>query len=230
MQAGSRWAVRFSAVAMTLASGVWAADDLAAVFAKMDQNAPKFKGMRADVKRISHVAIMNDDSTDSGTVVVRVPKPHDYHMLIDFQQPDKKAVEVSGTMVRMYYPKTNEVQEKNLGKENKGLVEQFLKLGFGSNSKELQDSFTITYGAAETVAGQKTWRIVLVPKSQDLAAQFSKFELWISEASGISIQQKMYEPGGNYTLATYPNMKLDSNIPESAVKLNLPKGVTHRPL
>ena len=88
----------------------------------------------------------------------------------------------------------------------------------------------MTYGGAETVAGQKATRIVLVPKSKDLAAKFSKFELWIPDATGISIQQKIYEPGGNYTIATYPNMKLDSNIPESAVKLNLPKGVTRRPL
>lgn len=216
---------------LAFASAVHGADDLAAVFAKMDEAAPKFRGMRSDVKRISHVAIMpNEDTTDSGTILVRVPKPHDYHMLIDFQQPDKKTVELAGTTVRIYYPKSNEVQEKNLGKENKGLVEQFMKLGFGSNSKELQQSYTMTYVGEETVAGQKTWRIALVPKSPDLAATYPKFELWISQANGISIQQKIYENGGNYTIATYPTMKLDANIPESAVKLNLPKGVTHRVL
>jgi outer membrane lipoprotein-sorting protein len=230
MQAVRNQAVRLGVLALAFVSASWCADDLASVFAKMDQAAPKFKGMRADVKRLSHVALINEDTVDTGTVVVRVPKPHDYHMLIDFQQPDKKTVEVSGTLVRIYYPKAKEVQEKNLGKENRGVVEQFLKLGFGSNSKELKDSFTVTYGGPETIEGQKTGRIVLIPKSKDLAATYPKFELWISDATGISIQQKIYEPGGNYTVATYPNMKLDNNIPESAVKLNLPKGVTHRSL
>ena len=88
----------------------------------------------------------------------------------------------------------------------------------------------MTYGGPETVAGQAATRIVLVPKSPDLAAQFPKFELWISEATGISIQQKVYEQGGNYSIATYSNMKLDPNIPDSAVKLNLPKGVVRRSL
>ena len=218
-------------LALALFSPLWAANDLSAVFAKMDEAAPKFKGMRADVKRVSHVAIMpGDDTTDSGTILVRVPKPHDYHMLIDFQQPDKKTVELAGTTVRIYYPKSNEVQVKNLGKENKGLVEQFMKLGFGSNSKELQQAYTISYEGEDTAAGQKTWKIALVPKSPDLASTFSKFELWISQANGISVQQKMYENGGNYTIATYPNMKLDANIPESAVKLNPPKGAAIRPL
>lgn len=229
MKAVSTWTAR-ACILFAFFPALHAANDLAAVFAKMDEAAPKFKGMRSTVKQISHTAVMNIDETDSGTAVVRAPKPHDYHMLIDFQQPDKKTVELSGTTVRIFYPKSNEVQEKNLGKEHKGMIEQFMKLGFGSNSKELLQSFTITYEGEDTVAGQKTWRIALVPKSTDLAATFPKFELWISQATGISIQQKIYEQGGNYRTATYGDMRLEANIPEAAVKLNLPKGVTHRPL
>lgn len=230
MVAAHTRAARLAALAMALAWGAQAADNLAAVFAKMDQEAPKFKGMRSDMKRVSHVALINEDTVDTGTVVVRAPKPHDYHMLIEFQQPDRKTVGISGTVVQIYYPKTNEVQEKNLGKEHKGVVEQFLKLGFGSTSKDLKQSFDVTYVGTEMVAGQKTARLALVPKSKDVASMYPKIELWISDATGISIQQKMYEQGGNYTIATYPNMKLDPNIPESAVKLNLPKGVIRRPL
>jgi outer membrane lipoprotein-sorting protein len=225
--------VRLGALVLWFSAAALAADNLAGVFQRMDQAAPKFKGMRADMKKVSHTAVMNIDETDTGTIVVKVPKPHDFHMLIDFQQPDKKTVEVAGTKVQMYYPKTNEVQEKDFGKGHKTEVEQFLKLGFGSTSKELQDAYTVTYGGPETVAGQKTTRIELVPKSADLAATFPKFELWISDAngtSGISIQQKVYEQGGNYSVATYSNMKLDPNIPDSAVRLNLPKGVTRIPL
>jgi outer membrane lipoprotein-sorting protein len=60
-----------------------------------------------------------------------------------------------------------------------------------------------------------------------LANQFPKFELWISDETGISVQQKMYQRGGDYSLATYTNMKINQNLPDSAVKLNLPKGVQH---
>jgi hypothetical protein len=35
----------------------------------------------------------------------------------------------------------------------------------------------------------------------------------------------MYQPGGDYSLATYTKMQINVNIPESVVKLNLPKGV-----
>jgi len=69
---------------------------------------------------------------------------------------------------------------------------------------------------------------VLAPKSSEVGNMFQKFELWISDATGISVQQKMYEKGGNYTLATYPNMKLDPNVSDSEVKQNPPRGVTRR--
>src|SRR4051812_2723789 len=93
--------------AVLLSSGAFAADDVAAVFARMDQAAPKFKGLRADMKKVTHTAVINDDTIDSGTIVVKVPKPHDFEMLIDFEQPDRKLVGISGTRVEMYYPKIN---------------------------------------------------------------------------------------------------------------------------
>src|SRR5262245_56983358 len=99
------------AVAALLASVGQGADDLAAVFARMDQAAPKFKGLRADMKRVSHTAVINEDSTETGMIVVKVPKPHEYKMLITFQHPDKKLVGIAGTKAEMYLPKANEVQD-----------------------------------------------------------------------------------------------------------------------
>src|SRR5579872_6126919 len=198
-----------------------AADNsLPAVFSRMDQAAAKFKGLKADVKKVAHTAVINDDSVDTGTIVVRVPKPHDLRMLIDFQQPDQKKVMIAGTKVDIYYPKTQIVQEIDLGKNHRSQVEQFLLLGFGSNSKDLQSAYNIRLVGPETVSDEPAIRIELVPKSKDLLAQFPKFELWISDATGIAVQQKMYQPGGDYSLATYSKMQANANIPESDVKLN----------
>jgi outer membrane lipoprotein-sorting protein len=104
-------------------------------------------------------------------------------------------------------------------------MEQFLKLGFGSTSKDLQDGCKVELGGPDKVNGEAATRIVLTPKSPDLAAQFPKFELWISDATGIAVQQKFYQPGNTYNVATYSNMTLSPSIPDSAVKLTIPKGV-----
>src|SRR5579872_1404109 len=128
-------------------------NSLQAVFTRMDQAAAKFKGLKADMTKLSHTDIINEDSTDTGTIAVKVPKPHDLRMLIEFQKPDQKSVLISGTKVDIFYPKTNTVQEFDFGKNHRSQMEQFLRLGFGSNSKDLQDAYLVTLGGSETVAG-----------------------------------------------------------------------------
>jgi len=78
-------------------------------------------------------------------------------------------------------------------------------------------------GGAETVAGQKSVHLILTPKSPDVLAKLTKVELWISDILGIAVQQKFWEPGGDYELATYTNVKL--NLVPQELKWDLPKDV-----
>jgi outer membrane lipoprotein-sorting protein len=210
---------------MALGWGAPAADSpVAATLARMDEAAAQFKGLQADVQKISHTAVMNEDSVDAGTIVLKRPKPNDIRVLFDFKPPNPKQVLIAGIKVDIYYPGINTVQEYNLGK-SRSLVEQFMLLGFGSNSKDLESAYSIRLGGPETVAGQKATRLELIPKSPDVLAHLKRVDLWISDAMGIAVQQKLYEPGGDYLLATYTNIKLRPNLPDSAVKLDLPKSV-----
>lgn len=196
---------------------------LQSVFARIDKAAATFKGFKADMKRVSHHKLIPMDDVETGKIVVRRAKPHELQMRIDFDPPDEKRVAVEGSKVEVYYPKTNTIQAVLFGKANKSEIEQFMLLGFGSTSRELESGYTVTYGGAETVENQKTDRIELVPKSEDVKHQLQRVDLWISEASGIAIQQKFFFPGEDYQVVTFTNINLRSDIPESAVKLNAPK-------
>jgi outer membrane lipoprotein-sorting protein len=210
---------------MALGWGAPAADSsLASTLARMDEAAAKFKGLQADVQKIAHTAVINEDSVDAGTIVVKRPKPYEIRVLFDFQPPNTRQVVIAGVKGAIYYPGINTVQEYDLGK-SRSLVEQFMLLGFGSNSKDLESAYSIRLGGPETVAGQKTTRLELIPKSPDVLAHLKRVDLWISDATGIAVQQKLYETGGDYLLATYTNIKLRTNLPDSAVKLDLPKSV-----
>ena len=55
-----------------------------------------------------------------------------------------------------------------------------------------------------------------------------KAELWIS-AAGYPLQQKFYQPSG-YKLFTYSGVKLNTNLPDDAVKLKLPSDVKREPM
>ena len=99
------------AALLGLQVGAAADPSLQSVFSRMDQASAKFKGLKADMRKLAHTEVINEDSVDTGSIVVRVPKPHDLRMLIDFEQPDQKKVMIAGTKVDIYYPKTEIVQE-----------------------------------------------------------------------------------------------------------------------
>src|SRR5689334_21831528 len=103
---------------------------LQAVFTRMDGASKTFKGLTADVRKVTHTDIVNENEIEVGTLKVRLPKPHDFHMLIDFTKPNAKTVELSGTRAEVFYPNSMVIQRVELGKKNKNLVEQFLRLGF----------------------------------------------------------------------------------------------------
>ena len=153
--------------------------------------------------------------------VRRGPKPRDLRAVVDILQPDPKKVLLTGHKVEMYYPKTNTEQIIDLDKKGSEMVDQFLLLGFGSTSAEIQKAYEVKLGGPETVAGQKTVRLVLTPKSPDVLAKLTKVELWISDSLGIAVQQKFWEPGGDYELATYTNVKLNP-VPQE-LKWDIPK-------
>jgi outer membrane lipoprotein-sorting protein len=198
------------------------ADQLQATFDRMDRAAASFKGLSAEVTKISHNALLNEDDSFTGSIAVRRgPKQRDLRAVVDILHPDPKKVLLTGHKVEMYYPKTNTKQIIDLDKKGSKMVDQFLLLGFGSASVEIRNAYTVELGGPETVAGQKTVRLVLTPKSPDVLAKLTKVELWISDTLGIAVQQKFWEPGGDYELATYTNVKLNP-VPQE-LKWDIPK-------
>jgi outer membrane lipoprotein-sorting protein len=211
-------------VTLALAAASFAADPaLDAALARVDQASTGFKGLTANLRKVAHTEVVGKDDVDSGTIVVKRAKLHDVHLRIDLKDPRQQTVTIGDGKAVVFSPLTNEAQTADLGKD-RGLVDQFILLGFGSTSAELKGAYDVTLGGPDTVNGEKTTRLVLVPRDKELLAHFKKCELWISE-KGITVQQKFHTGGGDYSLATYSNMHLNPVIPDAAVKLDLPRGV-----
>lgn len=199
------------------------ADSLESVLGRIDRGGESLKTLSAGVKRTSHTAAINEDNVDSGSMILKRSK-RDVKVVVDLTHPDAKSVALDGKKVEVYYPKIKTVQEFDVGK-NRGLVDQFLLLGFGTNGKELASSYDMKFLGEETVEGQKTARLELVPKSPQVQQYLKRAELWIPENSSYPAQQKLYLAGGDYMLVTYSNMKVNPTLSDSDLKLKLPKGV-----
>jgi outer membrane lipoprotein-sorting protein len=212
-------------------AGAPAADDpLAAVFAKMDAASLTFKGLTADVKKVSHTEFLKEDDADSGTMAVKRSKPHELRALVNITAPDKKQVQLNGHSVEMYFPKTNTVQVGNLDKKTTAVVDQLLLLGFGSSSADIRSGYTVKLAGSENVEGQNTVHLLLTPKKPETLPDVINIELWISNDTGMAVRQKFNERGGDYVLAVYSNMKLVPNLPDSSVRLNVPKDAHREPI
>ena len=200
-----------------------AADPLDSVMARMDQTAATFKGLTADIHKVSHTDVVNVNDADDGTIVVKKYKPGDTRIRIDLTGNTKQNVAIGGGKAIVFKPLTNEATEVELGK-SRGIVDQFMLLGFGSNSSELKSAYSVTLGGADTINGEKTTRIQLVPKDKEVLARVKQCELWISD-KGWTVQQKFHTGGGDYVLSTYSRMNFGASIADKDVKLELPKGV-----
>lgn len=201
-----------------------ASASLSTTLAKMDQAAAGFKGMSASVRRVYHTAVINDDTVDGGTMNLKRIKARDYRMRVDLTEPDPRSLAFDGRKAELYFPKIKTVQEYDLGK-HRGMVDQFLLLGFGSTSKELESAYAIKFAGARNVAGQNSALLELTPKSKEVLQHLSKVELWVSDLTGYPVQQRFLLPGGDYQMVTYTDVKVNPDLPDSAVKLQLPRGV-----
>jgi outer membrane lipoprotein-sorting protein len=110
------------------------------------------------------------------------------------------------------------VNEYKTGK-NRDQVEAFLLLGFGGGGHDLLSTYDIKYLGSETVNGVNASKLELTPKSKQLQNNISRILMWIDPAKGVSVQQQMFFPGGDYRLAKYSDIQLNQKISESVFKL-----------
>jgi len=209
-------------IAPMVVFGTYAADNsLQATLARMDSAAAKYKGMRADIARVAHIDAINDNTVENGKVAVRRPSSQELRMLIVTHPPNERKVLITPTKAEIYYPKTYTVEEYDFGKTS-NMTDELLLLSFGSTSKELLTGYSVQVGPSETVAGQKTTRLDLVPKAKKLLTVYPKIQLWIADDTGVTVQQKLNEPNGkDYNQATYSNIQL-TNVSDADLKLNVP--------
>lgn len=192
------------------------------VLKMMDKSASDFHSLTADIEHIKYTEVVKDTSTETGQILVR----RDQKMRINFTKPDPRVILRTGDSLFVFTPKINRVEEYNLGK-NRSLVDQYVLLGFGTKSQNMEKSYDIALSGEEEIDHHKTFVLTLTPKSEDVRKQITKIQMWIDPSSWLPIQQKFFEvASGDYFLFKYSNMVKNLKISESRFKPDWPKNVT----
>ncbi len=200
------------------------AETLGDVLTRIDGSAGSFRAVTAKVRKVTYTAVIKDLSEEKGNIVIRRGKAKETQLRMDLITPDTKTWVFRGKKAELYLPKINTVQEYDLGKYSK-LLDQFLLLGFGTTSADLQKAYRIQLGGEETIEGQKASRIELIPTSDQARQHLKRVEIWFPLSGGLPIQQKFFQNSGDYVMVAYSDVKVEPNLPESAAQLNLPKTV-----
>ncbi|MCA2969969.1 MAG: hypothetical protein INH43_15755 [Acidobacteriaceae bacterium] len=200
-----------------------AAETLDQVRARMDSAANAFVSLTADVEKVTYTAVIRDTQTESGTFKLKKVKTGDLRVRMEIAKPNVKSIALSRNKYELYLPNIRTVQEFDLGKY-RSLVDQFLLLGFGTPTRELLKSYDMKVLGAETLNGRATTKVELVPKAAGVREHLKRVEMWIPLTDGNPVQQKFYQPSGDYFLSAYTNVKVNPTIADADLALNLPKG------
>jgi outer membrane lipoprotein-sorting protein len=198
----------------------WTTD---AVLEMMDKSAKDFRTLTADIENVKYTAVVKDTSTETGQIFVR----RDQKMRIEFTKPEARTILRSGDSLFLYNPKLNRVEEYDLGK-NRAMVDQYIRLGFGTKSDDLKKSYEVTVTGEEELDHRKAVVVELTPKADQIRSQITRIQMWIDEASWLPIQQKIFESGsGDYILFHYTSMMKNLKINDSKFKQDWPKNASH---
>jgi outer membrane lipoprotein-sorting protein len=201
---------------------------LGAVLKKMDVAAANFRTAQAEFEWDRYEKVIDEvDDVQTGTIYYR-RTGKDVEMKADIKmagsspaqlKPEPKYVLFSSGKIQMYLPKADQVTVWDLGKSSSDF-ESYVVLGFGGSGQDLVKAFEVTYAGPETINGVATAKLQLVPKSQKVRNNFKQILLWIDLEKGISVQQRFFDPQGDYRLAKYSSIQVNGKkIPDEVFRL-----------
>jgi outer membrane lipoprotein-sorting protein len=195
--------------------------DLSEILSRMNDAAKRLKSLSANLTYTKVTVLVNDKSTEEGRLFFRKGKPPEIR--IEMQRPESKVILLKKNKAEIYLPKINQLQEYSL-EQKSGLVEEFLLLGFGSETADLKKSYRLKYMKEEELDGDTTAVLELAPRKESLASQLTKIQIWVSEESWLPTQQQFFEPGGDYIIATYRAVKVNLRISSSTFEIHPAEG------
>jgi len=208
-----------TALAAAQASRGWSTE---LIVERLNEAAEHFRTLTAKLEYTKVTVVVNDKSIQEGHIYFR----HNSRILIDITHPEPKQILFRDHEAEIFYPKMNQIQEYNLEK-HRGLVEQFLLLGFGTSGNALRKAYLITVLGETRLDGRAVIELELTPKDERIRNQIYEIHLWLDLASWVPVQQKFFEVGGDYFTTRYTDIKVNVPIPQSKLRLNAPKSA-HR--
>ncbi|HUV13672.1 MAG TPA: outer-membrane lipoprotein carrier protein LolA [Acidobacteriota bacterium] len=218
-----RGLISFLAVAVTSSVFGYGQITLDEILENMDRVGADLKSMRAGLQQKKWTDILEEyDEGESGRFLFLKDKQGIY-LRKDIDDPTTNFLVIKEGTVLFYQPSIKQAQEYKMGRHKDKA--EFLLLGFGSDQATLAETYDISFKGEEEIGGQKTYQLELKPKSEQVAAFFSRIELWIDGEKWVPIQQKLVEPTQDHLLIRFEDLELNPKLSKGDFNVKLPKDV-----
>ena len=191
--------------------------DLESVLLQMDQSAATFKSAQADFEWDQYQKAVEEHFVQKGQIYFR-RSSGGVDAALNVTSPAAKQIVFKDGKLRIYEKKIDQVTEHDAG-QNRSDVEDIVRLGFGARGHDLLKSYEVKLNGWEDIDGARTAKLELVPLKSKFRAMFSRVLLWIDPKQDVSIRQQLFEPSGDYRLAHYTGIKLNSKVPSEVFEI-----------
>jgi len=140
------------------------------------------------------------------------------------ETPNKNVLLVDGNWLYMYDPTASQVTKTSLSK-NKDRLEPFMRLGFSTTGRDLDDDFLITFSGEGKIGDRRTLSLELTPKRDKVRAVVSKIEIAFDQASWLPVRQIISHTSGTKSVTvSYTGIARNLDLNPKLFRSDWPRG------
>lgn len=180
------------------------------VFRQLARVQRDVRDFTADLIQEKRISLLQKEIVSHGVIQFKRPDK----LLIELFDPDPSLMIVDGHSLWLYFKRDKIAQRYSLG--NNAFLQRYLTL--------LDQPFSGKWGKPASMKREGE-RIVLEIMPGETDAIFSKITLWVSTEDWMIRKLLLSEKGGDSTRLSYENIRVNTGIPDSRFKVDLPSDV-----
>ncbi len=135
-----------------------------------------------------------------------------------------RTILIERNRVSIFSAAEGQVEQYSLSR-HKDRLEPFLRLGFSTTGKELNDGYLLTSLGEEMIGESRTLGIEMTPKKEKIRETVGKVRLSIDQASWMPTRQEITDTqAGNTLVVTYTRMARNLKLNPDLFKAKWPRG------
>ena len=164
----------------------------------------------ADLVQEKRISFLRRDIVSHGVMEFKRPNK----VLIELFDPDPSLMVVDGNSLWLYFKRERVAQRYVVG--NNPMLKGFLVI--------LENPFKGGWAKLASIRKEGD-SVVLEVVPEKVEAIFSKIILWVSTQDWLIRKLELYEKSGDSTILSYQNIRVNTGIPDSRFKIDLPADV-----